>query len=129
MRDERRDMGIRRVDARPGFPNRMQPASVVPVNKVETGKFKELLDDLVGTKGAYILDEKLNVLGKVPLSELQAAIRGLPSSYAIVLDGVVDRNTAYLGERANVKVMVGMASRVRPGETRVRVMGKEELSS
>lgn len=126
MRDGRGDMGIRRVDARPGFPARVQPALV---NKAETGKFKELLDDLVGTKGAYILDEKLNVLGKVPLSELQAAVRGLPSSYAIVLDGVVDRNTAYLGERANVKFMVGMASRVRPGETRVKVLSKEELST
>ena len=127
IRDERREMGIRRVDGRPGF-SRMGPVPAL-VNKVETGKFKELLDDLVGTKGAYILDERLNVLGKVPLSELQAAIRGLPSSYAIVLDGVVDRNTAYLGERANVKVMVGMASRVRPGETRVKVLSKEELVS
>ena len=96
-------------------------------NKTETGKFKELLDDLVGTKGAYILDEKLNILGKVPISELYSAVKGLPSSYAIVVDGIVDRTTALLGERANVKFMVGTISRVRPGETRIRVMGKDEL--
>ena len=120
FRDARDSRDIR--DNRGGFFNK--PAAL---NKIEAGKFKELLDDLVGTKGAYILDEKLNVLGKVPVSELFSAIRGLPSSYAIVVDGVVDRGMASMGERANVKFMVGMASRVRPGETRVRVMGKEEL--
>ena len=129
-RDDRRDDRYRRFDRdRDRFDSRQQSffRNQATVNKVESGKFKELLDDLVGTKGAYILDEKLNVLGKVPVSELYSAVRGLPSSHAIILDGIVDRSTASIGERANVKIMVGMGSRVRPGETRVKVLSKEEL--
>ena len=93
----------------------------------ESEKFGQLLDDLVGTKGAYILDNKLNILGKVPVSEIYSSIRGLNDSYAIVFDGVVDRNMTSLGEKANIKYMVAMSSRLRPGESRIKVLTKEDL--
>ena len=47
------------------------------VIKPELRKFKDLLDDLVGTRGAYILDGELNLLGKVPIMELPNAIQNL----------------------------------------------------
>ena len=40
-------------------------------------KFKQLLEDLIGTRGAYILDTNLAVLGKVPLTELVSTVRSL----------------------------------------------------
>jgi len=102
-------------------------SSSLSLSPHESGKFRELLDDLVGTKGAYILDEKLNVLGKVPVSELGAAIHGLPESYAIVLDGTVDRSIASLGERTRVKYMVATSSCLRPQETRINVLTQQDL--
>ena len=45
------------------------------ISEDEKKKFKSLLEDLIGTKGAYILDEKLSVLGKVPISELSTTIK------------------------------------------------------
>ena len=90
--------------------------------------FKDMLENLVGTRGAHILDEKLNILGKVPLSELQTTMKSLTSGvYAIVFDGPIDRDLVMVSERANVKFLIGMDSRVKPMETRVGIMTIREL--
>ena len=56
---------------------------------------------------AYILDQELNILGKVPSTELQTTVKNLGSGiYALVLDGVVDADLVNTAERANVKFIV-----------------------
>lgn len=83
------------------------------VKPEEKEKFSALLEELIGTKGAYILDEGMNVLGKIPLSELSTTIGNLneSSAYAVVLDGSVNSDLVQLAEKAKIKVIVGMESK------------------
>jgi len=74
-------------------------------------KFEEMLEDMIGTRGAYILDEKLSILGKVPVSELQSTIKSLGAGmYAVVFDGVIDKDIISVAERANISFLIGMSS-------------------
>ncbi len=51
----------------------------------EVDKIREVTEDLIGTKGAVLLNEKLEVIKKVPLSQLyNLRMRNI---YAIVIDG------------------------------------------
>ncbi len=90
-------------------------------------KFKELLENLVGTRGAQVLDQKLSTLGKVPISELAITLKTLNNAYAVIFDGVVDRELAKAAESANVKFLVGMDSKIRPNESRVSVLTVKEI--
>lgn len=90
--------------------------------KPELKKLKELLDDLVGTRGAYILDENMSLLGKVPITELPNTIRNLNSAYAVVFDGYIDRTLVNAAEISGVKYLAGMKSRVNPRETKVELI-------
>ncbi|MBI4147324.1 DNA primase [Candidatus Woesearchaeota archaeon] len=89
--------------------------------------FKETLETIFGTKGACIFDQKLNVLGKVPLSELSSTVKSLNGGiYAIALDGEVDAELVGLAERYGITHVVGTASKV--GENhRVSVLVEAEL--
>ncbi len=103
-------------------------AKKFPLSTEEAGKFKAMLDDLVGTRGGYILDNSLNILGKVPTSELLSTIKSLNTGmYAVVFDGMIDKMFAKTAERANILHIVGMSSQVRPGETTVNVMTSTEV--
>ena len=85
-----------------------------------------MLEDLVGTRGAYILDEKLNILGKVPISELGTTIKSLNSGvYAIVLDGVIDKDLISVAERINVRFVVAMNSKVKASPKVTIVTGND----
>ena len=88
----------------------------------ELRKLKDLLDDLVGTRGAYILDENMGLLGKVPITELPNTIRNLNSAYAVVFDGYIDRTLVNAAEISGVKYLAGMKSRVNPRETKVELI-------
>ena len=89
--------------------------------------FKKLLDDLVGTRGAYILDEHLGILGKVPVTELPSTLSSLKSGmFAVVLDGVITRDLATIAERAKIQYLIGRDSRVT--SSRVSVLTQKQLS-
>ena len=98
------------------------------VSPEQKQKFKEMLENLIGTRGAQVLDQKLSTLGKVPISELATTIKSLNNTaYAVIFDGVVDYDLAKAAETANVKFLVGMDSKIRPSDTRVQILTVKEL--
>ncbi|MBW2993571.1 toprim domain-containing protein, partial [Candidatus Woesearchaeota archaeon] len=98
------------------------------VPEEEKKKFKGMLEDLIGTRGAYILDDKLNILGKVPITELASTVKSLASGsvYAVVFDGVIDRHLVEIAEKSYIKCLVAMDNRMRT-ETRVKLITAGDL--
>nr|AIF00784.1 TOPRIM domain-containing protein [uncultured marine group II/III euryarchaeote KM3_139_C07] len=93
------------------------------------GAFKKLLNDLIGTRGASILNDKLEVLGKVPVSELSATIKSLGSGiHAVIFDGIIDSTIVYASDRARVKYLIAMGSKINPSETRVGILVSEDFN-
>ncbi|RLI96818.1 MAG: DNA primase, partial [Candidatus Aenigmatarchaeota archaeon] len=87
--------------------------------------FKKTLDSLVGTRAACILDENGEVLGKVPVTELESTVKTLDNPHAIVLDGKVDSNLNYVAKKKGVKYLVGTdKEEIR---TSVCIMDKNDL--
>ena len=99
--------------------------SKLPKEKVDN--FKKMLDDLIGTRGAYVLDDHMNILGKVPVSELQDNLRSLRNVHAIVFDGVISREIVSSAERSGVSFLVGMSSGIRPSETRIGILTNSDF--
>ena len=116
---------------RPIMQTQQRPPQFVkrlPVPPEQRQKFRNMLENLVGTRGAQVLDEKMNVLGKVPISELPATIKSLGNgAYAIVFDGTVDRDIVKAAEIGNIKCLVGMDSKIRNGETKIDVLTVSDL--
>jgi DNA primase len=114
--------------------NRQSPQSrPAPVQRVarltgeEKAKFKSTLDDLFGTRGACIFDLKLNILGKVPLSELSSTIKSLNGGiHALVLDGAVESELVRLSEKLGVAYVVGTSSKFKEA-SKVNVLTDEQL--
>ncbi|MDD5331892.1 MAG: DNA primase DnaG [Candidatus Nanoarchaeia archaeon] len=98
--------------------------SKVPDELKET--FKVMVSDMIGTRGASILDDNKEILGKVPITELSTTLRNL-KAFAVVMDGEVDRELAKVAERAGVRFIVGTLNKVRPGETKVIVVTDKEI--
>ena len=122
-----------RSDSRGRYPSRPSAPVPAPVAKekrltpAEKKIFKETLEALFGTKGACIFDQKLNVLGKVPLSELSSTVKSLNGGiYAIALDGEVDMELVRLAERYGITHVVGTASKATENP-RVSVLVEAEL--
>jgi DNA primase len=94
----------------------------------EKEKLKSALEDLFGTRGAYLFDKKLNVLGKVPVTELTATVRSVGNIFAIVMDSPVDRELVKTADQANVQFVVSMESRVKGSDSKTTVLTDTELA-
>ena len=94
----------------------------VTVTSEEKTQFKKLLDDLVGTRGAFILDEDMKILGKVPSAELENTLRSLKNINSIVFDGTITKELASSAEKNKVKFLVGMDSKIKESETKVKIL-------
>ena len=110
--------------------NEQRPAMNVKkktLSAEERKKFKETLEDLFGTRGACIFDEKLNILGKVPLSELISTIKSLKSGvYAVVMDGTVDIDLVITAEKLEIIHLIGTSSKVKETQ-KVNVLTDDKL--
>ena len=122
---------IKKNDRRPAPASARPTASPKPVKNEgpsanEKSKFKEVADDLVGTRGACIFDGKLNILGKVPMTELATTIKSLGGGiHAIVLDGEVSEDLSKVAEGLKVEYLVGTKSSVK--SSKIKILTEKEL--
>ncbi len=92
----------------------MRPQPTADMGAEDKAKFSALLEELIGTKGAYVMDEQMNIMGKIPFTELASTLNNLSdtSAYAIVLDGAIDQTLMQLAEKVQIKIIAGMESKV-----------------
>lgn len=93
----------------------------------EKKNLKSTMEDLVGTRGACIFDNSLNVLGKVPLSELSSTIKSLNGGiYGLALDGPVDSDLLKLAEKINVNFIIGTSNKAKE-PSKVTILTDDQL--
>lgn len=98
------------------------------IKEEERSAIKNMSEELVGTRGAFVLDESMNILGKVPVTELNSTIRSLGKGiHAIVFDGDIDSDIAFAADKAGVKILVGRESKIKGNDVRLTAMTIAEL--
>ncbi|MEM7819513.1 MAG: DNA primase DnaG [Candidatus Aenigmatarchaeota archaeon] len=81
-----------------------------------------LLDDLIGTRAAYLVDKNLQILSKIPLSEISNIINDFSSVYAIVFDGKINQSIVDLAEQRGIKYLIGMGFKERIAANKVKIL-------
>ncbi len=77
----------------------------VELTKKEEATLSKIHEDIVGTRAAYLLDNNLEILGKVPLSELSSSLASI-KAYAIVADGIITTQISNNAEDTGVEIIV-----------------------
>ncbi len=98
------------------------------LNEDEKAKLKSFSDDLLGTRGAYLLNDKMEILGKVPTAELIGTVKSLNNVYAIVLDGTITKELMDSIQYTDIKHVIGMDSSVNPSEAKINIATSKELN-
>lgn len=91
-----------------GFGRRDEHEKPVRIGPKQKEEFRNILDELVGTRAACILDERGEILGRVPVSGIENTIKSMENPYAVVFDGKVSAPLAYTAKSRGVKCLVGM---------------------
>ncbi len=102
-------------------------AQRAPTGTDDKKAFGKMLEDLIGTRGAYVLDPKMNILGKVPASELTTTIKSMSGGvHAVVFDGMIEEELIETAEQAGIKFLVAMGAKVKSSSS-VQILTADEL--
>jgi DNA primase len=100
-----------------------RPSSKPILRDEEKKRLGEMLEGLIGTRGAYVLDDKMNVLGKVPFTELNSTLKSLNTGvYAVVFDGIVESGLVEVAEKSTIKHIIAMDTKVDPADCRINIV-------
>jgi len=70
-------------------------------------KLNMVLEKMVGTRAAYIFDEKMKLKHKIPLTQFNEENEKLKDSEIVVIDGDITDDIVATSEALNVKILVG----------------------
>ncbi len=98
------------------------------VDEEKKKRFREVFEDILGTRAACFLDEELSVLGKVPIKEIYPALKEIRAE-ALVIDGEIDQKLINAIANAGIKYIVGknVKGRVKIPEF-ITVLTKNDIS-
>lgn len=93
---------------------------------LENGEeFREVLEELVGTRAAYLLNSELDIEEKVPLNRLEEA--EVEGCYALAFDGEIDRDRVGIAEKFGAEYVVGMDRDGYATSSSVKLVTRDEL--
>lgn len=96
----------RRYENKERFPPRPEEKARLTMKQKEL--FRKTLEELVGTRAACIFNEKNELLGKVPVTELMNIIKTTENPYTIIFDGRIDFRLNSAAKMKGIKFLVGM---------------------
>ena len=103
-------------------PRRRAPRKQIPK---DTSHLKELKEEIVGDGAALILDEKLQTLGRVPVTELASTLEDIDGAHAIVMDGKTNAAIIKAADSAEIKYIIADKKPTR--DTAVQVYSGADL--
>ena len=116
------------VAKRPASPVEIVEEKTQEDVKIEnTGVLSSYLEDLIGTRAAYLVDRDMKIITKCPISEIGSAIDNYSNVGCIVFDGKINQDIVDLAESRNVGVIVGMSYKDRISAKKVRTLVMEDL--
>lgn len=69
-------------------------------------KIIDILDKMVGTRAAYIFNEKMKMLDKLPLNRFNEKNESLKDAKIVLIDGVITKEIATVADKMNVKYLI-----------------------
>jgi DNA primase len=108
-REREREREVQVAPPPPPPPPRPAPAPKPTVKLPEKlgAKLKEVFPDLKDSLEAFILDEELNMLGHLPVSELATSLEGFKGAKHIIFDGIVTQRLVDVAVKAGISTIIG----------------------
>ena len=88
-------------------------------------KVAPLINDIIGTRGAFLVNEKFDILGRIPYKGVEDAILNLENIYMLILDGLVTDEIAKAAEESEIKYIIG--SRVIGSSSAVKLLSYDDV--
>ncbi len=119
---EEYDPSLKRESSAPKKAAQSAPVDVPPEIRE---KVTPLVNDIIGTRGAFLVNNKFEILGRIPYKGVEDAILNLENIYMLVLDGLVTDEIAKAAEESEITYVIG--SRLLASSSSVKLLSYDDI--
>ncbi len=116
-------LGEKRIPEPAAF---QEPVESEPMDEASSKFYTSMLEDLVGTRAAYLVDRDQQIMTKLPVSELSEMINDFSGVYAIAVDGKINQSLIDIAKKRGISVVAGMGFKERVDAGRVKTLVIEQ---
>ncbi|MCS7134833.1 MAG: DNA primase DnaG [Candidatus Aenigmarchaeota archaeon] len=91
-------------------------------------KILDILDKMVGTRAAYVFNDKMKMLAKLPLTQFTEDNENLRDAKIVLIDGPITKEIAEAADKAGVEYLVASSTEKKYTTHRTKIITMEELS-
>lgn len=112
-----------------GFSKQEEPVEEAQEGMDEKTKsfLASLLDDLIGTRAAYLVDRELQIISKIPITELSDIVSEYGNVFAVVFDGKITQPIVDMAKQRNIRYVVGMGFRESVDAEGIKTLTAKDL--
>ncbi len=106
-----------------GHAQPQQPQVEVPQEIKD--KAISFINEIVGTRGAFLVNKNYEIMGKIPYKEVEASILNIENIYMLVLDGTITDEIVKSAEESEIEYVIG--SKVFGSSQSVKLLSYENI--
>ncbi|MCL4398819.1 MAG: DNA primase DnaG [Candidatus Parvarchaeota archaeon] len=106
-------------------PKKAAQSAPVDVPQELREKVSPLVNDIIGTRGAFLINNKFEILGRIPYKGVEDAILNLENIYMLILDGLVTDEIAKAAEESEITYVIG--SRILASSSSVKLLSYDDV--
>ncbi|MFQ3275678.1 MAG: DNA primase [Candidatus Nanohaloarchaea archaeon] len=97
------------------------------IDEDQMERFSEVLDQLVGTRAVFLLDDNLEITERFPLGKIDEELENTECK-AVALDGDVNQDHIEKAEETGAEFIVGMDRTGTANSSKVNILTREEMA-
>lgn len=91
-------------------------------------KINDILEKVIGTRAAYVYDESMKLLNKVPLNQFNENNENLQDAKIVIIDGTIDDDIVHTAEACNIHYLIGNDSKRHYKTKFLMIYTKDDLN-
>lgn len=99
------------------------------IDEIKMRSFSSLLEDLVGTRAAYLVDSQMQIISKIPITEIADILNSFNNVYAMVYDGKISQTIVDMAAKKKLSCVVGTDRKDDVRDERVRIITLKDIKS
>jgi len=90
-------------------------------------KINEVLDKMIGTRAAYVFDDSMKLIGKIPLAQFTEKNSRLKNAKIVVIDGEIDTDILNVAELHGIEMLAANTSKKGLKPHLLKIYTKKDL--
>lgn len=100
-----------------------------PLDSQIKRKILDILDKMVGTRAAYVFNNKMKMVDKLPLTQFSKDTKSLQGAKIVLIDGTITKEIAEAADKLGIEYLIASSAEKKFTTEKTKILTAEDLAN